>query len=125
MAWLEPGPEAVMVPLITMTALSPAFHFPPRYADLILARAARTEARGFETLVPAFESFPPAETYQTEPCGPWESPPNPGSKKTVLPHPAIKTMEKAVTKKIKAEKRDSFFIFLNLSKAVPSNQRLS
>jgi hypothetical protein len=69
MDWLEPKePVALMVPLITMAALSPAGNFPLRYADCIRARAACTEATGREASVPALESFPPAETYQAG-CG--------------------------------------------------------
>jgi hypothetical protein len=57
-------PEAVMVPLITMTALLPASHFPPRYSDFILVRAADTDARDWEESDPEAELLPPAETYQ-------------------------------------------------------------
>jgi hypothetical protein len=57
-------PEAVMVPQITITALSPAFHFPLRYNDFIWARAAATDAAGLEESDPEAELLPPAETYQ-------------------------------------------------------------
>jgi hypothetical protein len=58
------APEAFMAPLTTMTALLPAGHFPLRYVDFMLSRAACTEARGFEESVPPPKFFPPAETYQ-------------------------------------------------------------
>jgi hypothetical protein len=54
-----------MVPLITMTALSPAGHFPLRYKDFIRLSAAGTDARGCAGSAPVLESVPPAETYQT------------------------------------------------------------
>jgi hypothetical protein len=52
-----------MVPLITMTALAPAGHFPLRYAELTRARAFCTDATGFAGSAPELESSPPAETY--------------------------------------------------------------
>jgi hypothetical protein len=113
-----PGPAVsgpVTVPLITMTALSPAFHFPFRYIELIRLRAAGTDARGFAGSIPVLASFPPEETYHTELRGFWELAggfeglkavfppvPEPGSKAAW--HPAINNAERNTTKKKGKEK---------------------
>jgi hypothetical protein len=112
-----------MVPLMTITALSPAGHVPPRYTARIFARAADTDGRGAAGSVPELEFFPPAATYHTGLPG--YAAGFPSEPVSLLPHPAVNHRGSAVIKITNDEKlRGLLRIFYKYTAEIIKKQNL-